>query len=183
MGVDIHVRIVKYNTETNFYHDLSLYRLRESDEKVEKYDDQGNPIYATSPFKRISPYDARNSEMFDIMMNSDSSVGFPSTSIVLNSLEPELRAEIEEEIKEIGVYGFQEISFSDLENYLHSHPTIVDYDAEEWETWNPGDPKPQKENPIKDFFESCISYATFAEKYTWIINPYSYYKILYWFDR
>ena len=185
MGIDIHVKIVKYNTEDNYYHELSLYRLRDPDEKIE-YNADGEPVNTASPFIRISPYDCRDYEMFEGMNSESSSEGygiFPSTTIALGSLEPELRAEMIKEMEEIGVYGFQEISFADLENYLHTHPTVVDFDAEEGENWKGGDPKPQKENPIKELFESCINYTTFAEKYVWISAPYSYYKILFWFDH
>lgn len=185
MGVNIHVHICKYNVDDNFYHELSLYRLRGEGEKYDYYDEEGNPIPAEDKYKRISPYDGRDYEMFDGMRdgNKDNGYGyFPSCSIAFNSLEPIFREEIIKKKGTLGYYDFNEISFSDFVNYLHDYPTVVDYDSEVWEDWKTTDPKPQKENPLKNFFESCVNYADFAEKFG-MIEPYSRYKILYWFDN
>lgn len=197
MGVDIHVHICKYNPEDNFYHELSLYRHREENEKYNydvrpqeenekyNYDVEGNRILIEDEYEKIPPYDGRNYEMFSGMRGESENSGygiFPSYPITLNSLEPKLRKEIEEKKNLLGFYDFNEIFFSDFVNYLHDYPTVVDYDSDDWEDWKTTDAKPQKENPLKRFFESCVSYANFAERYG-MYEPYSWYKILYWFDN
>ena len=185
MGVDIHVHICKYNIYDNFYHELSLYRLRGEDEKYDYYDEEGNPVPAKDKYKRISPYDGRDYEMFEGMRGEDENNGygyFPSYPIAFNSLEPNLREKVMKKKEDFGYYHFYEISFSDFVNYLHDHPTVVDYDSDEWENWKTTDPKPQKENPLKGLFISCVSYANFAERFG-MNEPYSRYKILYWFDN
>lgn len=184
MGVDIHIHICKYNPEDNFYHELSLYRPRDEDEKY-NYDKEGNKILVKDKYIRISPYDARNSEMFDGMTHGDTENGygcFPAYSIAFNSLEPNFREEIKKKTKILGFYNFNEISFADFKNYLNEHPTVVDYDSDEWETWKNTEPKPQKKNPLNDLFDYCVNYANFAEKYG-MFAPYSQYKILFWFDN
>ena len=184
MGVDIHVHICKYNPEDNFYHELSLYRLRGEDEKYDYYDEGGNPIPAEDRYKRISPYNGHNSEMFDGMRNGNKENGygyFPAYSIPLNSLEPKLREEIKKKIETFGFYDFCEVSFSDFKNYLIEHPTVVDYDSDEWDTWESTKPQPKKENPLKYLFECCLTYTNFAERFG-MSEPYSRYKILFWFD-
>ena len=73
MGVDINVKIAKYNPKTNFYHDLSLFRLREPNEKVNddnNYDPE-KPCRQHYLYKRIPPYNGRNGEMFDMMSENE----------------------------------------------------------------------------------------------------------------
>ena len=164
MGVDIHLKICKYDPADNLWHELKLYR-KDKDE-----------------FKKVYLYEGRNSEMFAAMQNEeqDSYGHFPFASIPLLSLDEELRAEIEE-AKEY-CYGFAEVLLSDIEYYLKDHPTVVDYDGD-WEDWKRGDPKPEKTNPIKYLFDSCCSYGEFAEGWSFGIDPLSRYKLLYWFDN
>ena len=164
MGVDIHLKICKYDPADNLWHELKLYR-KDKDE-----------------FKKVYLYEGRNSEMFAAMQNEeqDSYGHFPFASIPLLSLDEELRAEIEE-AKEY-CYGFAEVLLSDIEYYLKDHPTVVDYDGD-WEDWKRGDPKPEKTNPIKYLFDSCCAYGEFAEGWSFGIDPLSRYKLLYWFDN
>ncbi len=191
MGVDIHVRVCKYNPETNFFEELSLYRPRKEDEKYkytyneEKQDWVKEEI--SDPYIKISPYDERNYEMFEGMKEGGEDNGygfFPITSISLPSLEPGLRKEIKECIETSGYYDFFEITLADINSYLASHPTVVDYESEDWENRRRGDPKPQKHNPIHGFFQRCYNYIELAERYGIDSDtPLSRYKVLFWFDR
>lgn len=164
MGVDIHLKLCKYDPEDNLWHELKLYR-KEKDR-----------------YKEVYLFEGRNSEMFAAMQNEeqDSYGLFPCAEIPLLSLDEELKAKVEE-AKEY-CYGFAEVSLSDMECYLYKHPTVVDYDGD-WEDWKEGDPKPEKPNPIKSLFDSCCAYGEFAEGWHFGIDPYSRYKLLYWFDR
>ena len=164
MGVDIHTKLVKYNSEDNLWHELKLYRVEEG------------------KYKKVYIFDGRNYELFDIMQgkeNDDISY-FPSADIPLVSLDEELREEIEKD-KEY-CYHFHEISLADMEFYLYKHPTIPDYDADWGDDWKSGDPKPQKDNPVKWIYDECIAYAEFADNYSFNWTPRSRYKLLYWFD-
>lgn len=164
MGVDIHLKLCKYDPADNLWHELKLYRKEKNE------------------YKRVYLYEGRNSEMFAAMQNEeqDSYGHFPFASIPLLSLDEELRAEIKE-AKEY-CYGFSEVLLSDIKYYLKDHPTVVDYD-EDWGDWKEGDPKPEKTNPIKYLFESCCAYGEFAEGWSFGIDTYSRYKLLYWFDH
>lgn len=155
MGVDIHLKLCKYDPMDNLWHELKLYR-KEKDE-----------------YKKAYFYEGRNSEMFGAMQNEeqDNYGHFPYADIPLLSLDKELREEIEEDKKYC--YGFAEILLSDLKYYLKDHPTVVDYDEEGL----------MKTNPIKYLFDSCCSYAKFAEGWNFGIDPLSRYKLLYWFDH
>ena len=158
MGVDIHLKLCKYDSMDNLWHELKLYR---KDKEKNEY-------------KKIYLYEGRNSEMFAAMQNEeeDNYGHFPCADIPLLSLDEELRKEIKEDKKYC--YGFNEILLSDLKYYLKDHPTIVDYDDPDMST---------RINPIKYLYDSCCSYAEFAEGWSFGINPYSRYKLLYWFDR
>ena len=169
MGIDIHVKICKYDEESNFYKEICLYRFSQILNKNIK----------------IDPYNFRNYEMFEGMQDGDENDGygtFPWRPILLNSLEPNLREEMQKEMDTAGVYGFYEISFPAIENYLLKYPYVVDYDSPEWELYDKGEmPKPVKENPIKRFYKICQSYADFAtENY---ITFESDFKLLIWFDH
>jgi hypothetical protein len=187
MSTDIHVRICKYDSKTNLYKELAIYRLREEDEKYEySYDEEKNTWEKkeiTNPYIKISPYDARNYEMFDGMKHGDETDGygyFPCTSIALNSLEPSLRKDIEDKMNmKESYYDFYETSFADVEAYLYKHPTVVDYNLE----WEEGEIKPCKDNPIRDFYQKCLDYTYFAERFgIYAEQPFSQYKILFWFS-
>ncbi len=182
MGVDIHIKLIRYDEETNFYKELALYHPG-----IEyHYDEEGNKIIDNPDFTKVRIYDRRNPEMFDGMTNGDEVDGygiFPHTSIKLNSLEPKLKEEIEKDIKSIGYYDFFEANLSDIRYYLINHPTVVDYDDnEKWATWKEGQPKPQKTNPIKYLYNDICNYAKFADE-NWDFNPMSVYKIIFYFDR
>lgn len=170
MGADIHLYICKYNPEDNLFHELCLYHKIEGD------------------YKKVPIYDGRDYEMFDAINNKSNYKDFgifPHSPIAFNSLEPQLRKIVEHDIfEEIGTYGDGEVTFSDLLIYVNNHPTVFDYEAD-WEASDLeiGDPKPQKINPIKTLYETCIHYTEFAEKWGVMEDSLSRYKILYWFDH
>lgn len=164
MGVDIHTHIVKYNEDTNAYKELVLY------EKENK------------SYERISPYSWRNYELFEILQNKDNNkINFPSKEIRMSALDPEFKDFLNKE-KEY-CYGFAEVSFADIKNYLFECPTVTDYDSDAWDNWKKGDPVPIKENPIKGFFERLCNYAEFADEWGWDISSLSDYKLIYYFDH
>ena len=135
MGVDIHVKVLKYNEKDNLYHELKLY-IKEEDE-----------------YNKVYIYNGRNREMFDGLTDRSYDEGygyFPATNGVrLNSLEPTIRKEIEE--AQEYCYGFRETTLADMKNYLNEHPEVLDYDAH-WDedTYAKSfEEKPHKTNPIK----------------------------------
>lgn len=164
MGVDIHLILCKYDETDNLYHELALYT-----KGMENY-------------HKVRIFEGRNSEMFGIMQNEEEDMAghFPSTSIALPSLEESVKKEIKEQEY---CYGFQEVTLADIQYYLKDHPTIVDYEADWGDDWKPGDPKPMKKNPIQYLFDNCLYYAEFVEGWSFGIDPYSRYKLLYWFDH
>lgn len=183
MGEDIHVRVVKYNTSTNLYEELQLFRKR----KPNEYD--YNPLNGEklpwTEFKEIHIDLGRDYEMMDGMKDGDEKDGygyFPWTSINFASLESSFAEKIKKEMDIDGTYGFHEISLADAHNYLYSHPVVTDYEADEWNGWNPGDPVPKKENPIKEAIEEIEKFISIADSDSYNYNPYSYYKVIFYFD-
>lgn len=176
MGKDIHVRLTKLNRETNLYEELALYKPG-----VEyHYDEKGNKIIDNPNFQKVYIYDGRNYEMFEGMKEGDGIDGygdFPWTSINLNSLESELKREIEEKQNSQGYFDFYEINLADMKLYLNEHPIVVDYDGE----WEEG-VKSQKTNPIKYLYDNIYDYGYFADNWNWEIEPLSIYKVLFYFD-
>ena len=182
MGRDIHIHLTKLNKETNLYEELTLYKPGEE----YHYDEKGNKIIDNPNFQKIPIYNGRNYEMFDGMKDGDETDGygnFPWISIRLNSLEPNLKKEIEEKQGIQGYFDFYETTLADIKLYLNEHPTVVDYDAEDWEEREEKeDPKPQKINPIKFLYENIYSYKYFADSDWWEDEPLSSYKVLFYFD-
>ena len=160
MGVDIHVRVIKYDEESRKWKDLPLFRSDKGD------------------IKRVSPYEGRWGELFDILQGKeyvdDTYVNFPSYSIDKGSLDKKLRKTIEQ-YEVFGCYGFAEINLVEMENYVLKHPKAYDHDAD----WEEG--VQYKENPVKDFFDRIINYIDFAD-WTFDWARRSYYKIIFFFD-
>lgn len=182
MGVDIHIRVTKYNEKTNLYEELVLYMRGEE----YHYDNEGNKVIDNPDFKRIPVYEGRNSEMFEGMLHGDEKDGygdFPSFVIAFNSLEPKLRADIEEKKKIAGYYDFYELTLADMAFYLTKHGLVTDYNAD-WDDYETGKaPKPLKVNPIKYLFDDICKYIEFAEGgWSNYYNELSRYKIIYYFD-
>ena len=181
MGTDIHVRVAKYHPETNLFHELELFRKRKPDEK--EYDWKTGEELPWTEYKKVYIELGRDYEMFDGMKHGDEQDGFgyfPWTSIAEASLEPSLKEEITKFKNTDGYFDFYEINLADMKNYLHSHPTVVDYESEEWDNWETGKPKPLKDNPIKRLMEIVRGYIFNTEDT--LYDPDSYYKIIFFFD-
>ena len=168
MGVDIHFYITKYNKEKNIFEEIALYTAE------------------AGKYKKVPVFIGRNYEMFDILRNKTiiDKIDFPSAPIVCNSLEEELKNTIKKYIGDkedfTSFYSFLEVNLADLKNYVNTCPTMVnlDYDSEEEETENN---KKYKTNPVKFLYDEIINYINFAD-FSFDFTPYSYYKILYFFD-
>lgn len=175
MGKDIHIKIAKYNKETNLYEQIKLYRKVKPNETSYDSDENG--------FREVWIDVGRDYEAWEGMKDGDESDGFglfPWNSISLTSLEPCLAEEIKENMKIDGYFDFYEINLAEFKLYLNEHPTVVDYDAE-WKDLPYNSPKPQKENPIKTLFEAVVAYISVADwSYSW--TPTSYYKVIFYFD-
>ncbi len=168
MGMDIHIKLFKYDNERNQFKKLTLYRWDYKDGK----------------HKEVYIFPGRNSEMFEGMKDGDESDGygiFPSFPIKLNSLFDPDREEIEKTMKTTGFFDFNEINLAEMALYCKEHPTVTDYDVE-WHNEDPNFVKPTKKNPICDLYEEICSYASFADNWDWDISPLSEYKIIYYFD-
>lgn len=185
MGVDLNVRVTKYNEETNKYEELCLYRKRIENEKL-KYNSDGTVTKITDPYICASIFVNRDNEMFDGMEegNEDDGYGiFPWRPIRMNSLEDSLKEEIQKKKETTGYGHFYEIYLSEIEGYLGTHANVADYDANEkaWERYlNNKGPKPEKVNPIKYLYDDIYSYVKFADWFFW--ENLGDYKILFYFD-
>lgn len=177
MGVDIHIRIAKYNKKTNLFEEVELFRKATQDEIDWKKDING--------FMKIYLDVGRNYEMFDGMKDGSEEDGygfFPWTSINYLSLEPSFAEDIKNISESFGCYDFYEINLCEFNLYLKNHPTVTDYNIDWGDDWKPEDPKPQKENPLKSLFDDIESYLFIADwDYRW--NPSSYYKVIFYFDH
>ncbi len=179
MGKDIHIKICKYNIETNLFEKVSLFRLRGEYEQHD-YDAEGKSIPVTSPYIEVPVYDGRDSELFEILsaVTLDDDFGyFPSAPISISSLAPDLAKEVREKEKTLGYFDFREINLADMYNYLKDNPTVPD-----WDNWDEKEDscKP-KENPVSDLFKDICEYIKFTD-YFRELAILSRYKIIYWFD-
>lgn len=168
MGVDIHIKLFKYDNERNQFKKLTLYRWD----------------YKTGEYKEVYIFPGRNSEMFDGMKEGDEVDGygvFPSSSIKLNSLFDPDREEIEEKMHTTGCYDFNEINLAEMALYCKEHPTVTDYDVE-WHDEDPNFVKPTKKNPICDLYDEICQYGYFADNWDWDFSSLSEYKVIYYFD-
>ena len=64
-------------------------------------------------------------------------------------------------------------------NYAYKHPTVVDYGSEHWTDENP----PRKKNPIVDLMQIIEDFVSIADNDEFYYTPYSYYKIIFYFDN
>lgn len=176
MGQDIHIRITKYNKDTNFFEEVALYRKVKPSETPYKEDING--------FRKIYIDAGRDYEMFDGIKDGSEEDGygyFPSISIAINSLEPSLREEIKEKKSTFGCFDFMEVNLLEMDKYVREHPTVTDYESDEWEEYEAGQPRPQKDNPIIELYEKILNYINIADNY-YCYTPCSYYKIIFYFD-
>ena len=164
MGIDIHVRLVKKNRETNTWEQIKLYY---------KNKDQ---------FKLVDIYPFRHYELFDILTGKEDYI---ASNIELANLPEDLSKEIEKYKHINGYYDFKEATLADLKLYLYKVPKVRDWDYEDYEDDNPkaweNDPKAWKDNPVKSFIERIERYLDFVD-WSWDEFPASDIKILYWFD-
>lgn len=170
MGTDIHIRIAKYNKETNLFEEVELFRKATSKEIDWKKDTNG--------FMKIYLNAGRDYEMFEGMKDGDEIDGygyFPWTPINYLSLEPSFAERIKEKVNSFGYYDFYEINLCEFNLYLKNHPKVINYDADRDEE------DPWKENPLKSLFDDIESYLFIAD-YTYSWTPSSYYKVIFYFD-
>ena len=181
MGKDMSIRITKYEENTNKYHEICLYRLRENFEKYD-YKEDGTRIEITDPYIRATIDPGRNYDMFDGMKMGSEADGyghFPWRPLHLNSLEDNLK----EELKSLEYcFDFYEIYLSELDSYVKLHPYVTDY--EKWEEYDEDEekykPRPQIINPIKSLYEEIYAYVSFAD---WLFDgELGEYKIIFYFD-
>lgn len=174
MGVDINIRLLKYNENTNLYKEIALYRKSSSHEKYPN--DYPEMV-------KVPVYDGRDYEMFDGMKDGDEIDGygiFPWCAMRLNSYEEDFRNEMIEKQsnRNLGYFDFYEISLAEMRIYTLEHPQVVDLDAEYNDK---SDSKAYKPNPIVALFERIISYISFAEPWG-MEDALSDYKVIFYFD-
>ena len=182
MGTDIHVKVAKYNSETNLYEELQLFRKRKPGEKEYKIVEGVAIELPWTDYKEIYIDAGRNYEMMDGMKGGDEKDGygyFPWTSISFASLESSFAEKIKEKQSTAGYFDFYEITLADMYNYTYTHPTVVDYDSKEWKNENP----PKKPNPIIDLLQIIEDFVSLADNDNFYYTPYSYYKIIFYFDN
>lgn len=178
MGVDMTVRVFKYDPSDNFYHEISLYVPRDKYNKY-YYDEKGNKHEYTDKYAPVPVYSGRNTEMFDGMKDGDEINGygyFPWRPVVLPSFEPEVRKELSE-LPNKYYYDVNEISLVGFECYIKTHPEVVDYEKD----WGDNEDNSMKENPLKDLFKDICSYITLADYHSWI-STWEDYKVVFYFD-
>lgn len=158
MSVDIHVRLVTYNTKTKEWISPILYKKN----KVGEIE----PVYPWGD-------SGKNYQMFDIMSGGD--CYFPFTAINEDCLPIDLKKEISDNE---GCYGFAEVNLADMKNYAALHSKVEnDYYGEDTNE------KRYIRNPIFSLIEEIEQYLTFAWP-LWDFNGvYSKIRVIYWFDR
>ena len=187
MGVDLNIKVYKYNAKSNLYDELVIYRRRKPDEKFKGYDEKGNGIPYEDDYRPLYIEAGRDYEMFEGMKDGDELDGygvFPRTAIALNSFNPEAKAELEEYMNKGYGYDFCEVSLAEMKLYVNEHPTVVDYDSPAWnddDFHKVGSERPQKANPIKRLYEDIYNYIWIAED-CWMWEPLSYYKVVFYWD-
>lgn len=157
MGVDIHVRVLKYNEGE--WKPVWLYR-------------NDNGI-----FKRIPPYDNRWSELFEILAGEGQYEDIPTEYINEKDLPEETLKDYQDE--KDWCYGFAEVNLADLQNYVLRHPLVKDCDV----AWPDNEPIPLKDNPVKEFIEQIVNYIRFEDEYFFFGHSFSKIKIIFWFDH
>lgn len=169
MGMDIHVKLYKYDEDRNQFKKVTLYRWNEK----------------KGEYQEVYIFPGRNSEMFDGMKNGDENDGygyFPTSPIRLNSFFDPDREELEKTMNTQGYFDFWEINLAEFALYCRNHPKVVNYDIE-WDEEQEGKfIKPTKENPICNLFKEICSYGAFADEWEWGFNPLSLYKVVIYFD-
>lgn len=144
MGIDIHVYITKYNREKRAYDEIDLY----------------------AHDCRVSPFDERNYELFDILSEVPS-LPIDTKIIVYGEVLFDYRNATEPN-REEGYYGygFRQINLADLLYFY-----VTDYDYEEKDYLGP-------------FIEDIKNYIKIADRDSYQVESLpSLYNIIYWFDN
>ena len=165
MGMDITVKILKWNRDLNIW------------EQVKLYTKEGNEFYI------IDPYPFRNSELFSFLNDTTTNTLYqeeynvPTMPIQINTLPEDLKEEIFKKEKDC-FFGFKEINLSDLKLYLSYAPKI-----KYWDDFSGKDV--YKDNPVKHFIEKIENYINLASFYKYKNLDFvpSDIKILFWFDN
>lgn len=161
MGADIHVRIIKRNSNGKW-------------ESVKLYTKENKKI------KKINFYPFRNYELFDIITGKRND-NFPSSPIYMSDIPIDVLNEIKIAKKpEMCCYNFYEANLADLKLYINSNPKIRDYD---YESKNDEDFEKNgwKDNPVIYFVKRIEDIIDIADPF-WDFFPPSNVRILYWFD-
>lgn len=165
----------------------NLHMYLERHNKKDNVWDAVCPFLATRDFNNVLktgivdfwPYNGSH-ELFEIL---DDDENFPSQPINAGTLSPRVKAFYEEakpDQTNTGYYGFHCVNFADLENYYLHHALVVDYEADWGENWQPTDPKPMKDSPLKRLVDKVHFYAE-ELYYDWFFIP-SEWRLIYWFD-
>ena len=153
MGRDIHIRIVKYNSEIDKWEEIKLFR----EEKANSY----TPI-------RLSL--DRNYELFEIL---DEDINFKAVN--KTNLPKDLVDEIENWEKD-GGFRFREINLAELEIYKLNHPKVRDWDYEE------DHEKAWYDTPLNDLIIRILNMVELFNYCRWDYYTMSDIRIIYWFD-
>ena len=155
MSIDLFVKIVKYNEKTNFYHEVKLYREKNSHD----FPEEPNLI-------QVAIYPGYDRDMIEAIREGNEKDGygyFPWSRVKLNSLEPRLRESIDKMMHEKTFFDFYEIPLAEMKLYLLDHPIVTDYDSYIWDNWQIGDPVPKRANPIETrLFKPACSFIDAA---------------------
>ena len=161
MGVDIHVKITKYNEKTGIWEQINLYQK----------DEKGN-------FSSVSPYPFRNSELFGILSDEHDD-HFPiHTLTTWTNYDKETQEEFELAHEDFGYYGWGWFNLAEVDLYLQKHPKVRDWDYEEDDFEENG----WKNNPVKYFIDLITAYLDLADPY-WDWDGHSNIRVILWYDR
>lgn len=108
MGVDIHIYITKYNTETRAYDEIDLYANN----------------------NRVSPFSGRNSELFDILSHEVPSLPIDDGLIIDGEVVFDYHNATNPDTEEgYYGYGFHQVNLADL---LYFYVTDYNYEEEDY---------------------------------------------------
>lgn len=142
MGADIHVYITKYNKEKRAYNEIDLYTNN----------------------NRVSPFDGRNYELFDVLNHEVPSLPIDDEIIIDGAVIFDYRDATES--NGYCGYGFHQVNLADLLYFY-----MTDYSYEEKDFLGP-------------FIEDIKNYIKFADEESYHAESLpSLYNIIYWFDR
>ena len=161
MGMDIHVKVLRRNAETQKWDKLSLFFKNAVGEQEE-----------TEPLDYY-----RNRELFRQIKEE-----LPSSPVKFD-LIGEGREEIEECTTAEGYFGFAEINLFKLQAYVKKHSKVRDFEAEAeyYELYNKEPKKPiMMKSPLKEFYKQIRWFIHYADPLGW--EDLDEYKVVYFFD-